>query len=630
MDCDEFVMALAKAPATSDSVQPETFTLHLQSCGSCAELSRGLLAEADDEHLGQTIGAYQIQSLIGKGGMGRVYLATHPEILSRVAIKVFSKDWKVHANLVSRFFAEARATNIIDHANIVTILDVGRLDDGRPYMVMEYLKGQPLSALVGTDALSDALLSRIMLDVLNALSAAHENKIIHRDLKPDNIFVSPEGRATLLDFGIAKLEPDVINDSAPAATATGLVLGTPQYMSPEQATGDPIDLRTDVYAMGIILYECFVGQRPFDGSSLYRLLDQHVNLKPIRPRELRPDLPLEVENVILRALEKRAEDRYQSAKEMHKALEACELSPESGAFLLTGELLLARPPHPHSAHTVDERPPKAVPPPSPENAENQKYRMGIWGTLGTVLAVSTALLIWWAPFSSDTSPNSTQKVALNTNTNSIQGMSGLADAGVSGTLPTKTLPLLPDASVAPAKDAAPKGYAKQPIRQTKSGIAPLRYLDGATRAAEKYRADAMLINIRLSGIDIYGRIDTSVPGHRMDFLFLSQELASQSTAGNCIIRVRIDNAGSTKIVRQHGKCDTLKPIRAPRCSLASIVGLARRKGVFPKNFAPTDAHLKMSVGRNSRPVWAFDSPGIGRVIPTCPWTTDLPKHYSVK
>jgi len=171
MDCDDFMLLLARPGPPSESL-----SAHLKTCDACRELSEDLKADdaaalaedVDDEMIGTEIGAYRVERLLGAGGMGRVYLALHPDIESRVAIKVFSKDWNAHPALVSRFFAEAKASNVIAHENIVNVLDVGRLGDGRPYMVMEHLLGQPLSALIRSAELTDAVIKRLMLDVLTS------------------------------------------------------------------------------------------------------------------------------------------------------------------------------------------------------------------------------------------------------------------------------------------------------------------------------------------------------------------------------------------------------------------------------------------------------------------------------
>lgn len=276
------------------------------------------LESASDPLLGQCVGSYRIARSVGQGGMGRVYLAVHPGIGSRVAVKVLSPECSMRPELVERFFAEARAVNVIRHENIVSVLDLARLPDGRPYIVMEYLDGAPLSRTLERGGLGVVDAVRLVCELLDALAEAHARGIVHRDLKPDNVFVTAGGRAKILDFGVAKLRPEVASISA--ETKTGALVGTPHYMSPEQARGRPVDARSDLYAVGLILFEALTGRRAFDADSLFDLLRLHVEQTAPSIRSLRPDLPLSLEAVVRRALEKEPEQRFQSAAELAAAL----------------------------------------------------------------------------------------------------------------------------------------------------------------------------------------------------------------------------------------------------------------------------------------------------------------------
>ncbi len=290
--------------------------------GHCPADGAPFAAVGEDLLLGTTIGVYRVARLLGIGGMGRVYKGVHPTIGSRVAIKVLSRECSDRRDLVERFFSEAKAVNLIRHESIVNVLDLAMLPDGRPYIIMEYLDGAPLSALVEAAVNARAPvplggLARLAAEVLDALGAAHGKGIVHRDLKPDNIYVTPAGRPKVLDFGIAKL-----TDSAPGTgTATGSLLGTPHYMAPEQAAGRPVDHRADLYAMGVILFECATGQKPFMADSLFDLLRKHVETPPQPPRQLRHDMPPELEMVILTALAKAPDQRFASAQAMSLALQ---------------------------------------------------------------------------------------------------------------------------------------------------------------------------------------------------------------------------------------------------------------------------------------------------------------------
>ncbi|HUH05690.1 MAG TPA: protein kinase [Kofleriaceae bacterium] len=295
--------------------------------GFCPEDGARLVVRSEDLLLGETLGKFRVARLLGVGGMGRVYRAVQPDIGSRVAIKVLSRECADKRDLVERFFAEARAVNLIRHENIVNVLDLATLPDGRPYIIMEYLDGAPLSAVMqARGPLPMGTMARLTGEVLDALAAAHAQTIVHRDLKPDNIFVTPQGRAKVLDFGIAKLRPEASGRSGP--TRTGSLLGTPHYMAPEQAMSRPVDARTDVYAMGVILYEGVTGAKPFVAESLFDLLRKQVEEMPRPARELRPDLPPAFDALITRAMAKDPGARHQSAHELAHALaEATQMLP---------------------------------------------------------------------------------------------------------------------------------------------------------------------------------------------------------------------------------------------------------------------------------------------------------------
>jgi serine/threonine-protein kinase len=298
--------------------------------GPCPADRHQLAPVGDDALLGTTVGAYRVARLLGVGGMGRVYKGVHPQIGSRVAIKVLSRECSERRDLVDRFFSEARAVNLIRHESIVNVLDLAHLPDGRPFIIMEYLDGQPLSSAIEAvphvGPLPLGSVARLVVEVLDALGAAHATGIVHRDLKPDNLFVAPSGRPKILDFGIAKLLPEL----GGTYTQTGSLLGTPHYMSPEQASGRPVDYRADIYAMGVILFECVTGTKPFHGDSLFDLLRKQVDAPPPPPSQLRPGMPPAYEQVILAALAKTPEQRWQSAQQMGQALQqaTAALPPE--------------------------------------------------------------------------------------------------------------------------------------------------------------------------------------------------------------------------------------------------------------------------------------------------------------
>jgi serine/threonine-protein kinase len=237
------------------------------------------LPQLDPLQPGATVGEYVVEEQIGEGGMGVIFAAKHPIIGKRVAIKVLNPDMAANAAIVQRFIQEARAVNQIGHRNIVDIFSFGRLADGRHYFVMEYLGGQPFSRRIGEPMTwQDAI--NIWLQMSSAIEAAHSHGIIHRDLKPDNIFIvpGPDGPfVKVLDFGIAKLLGE---GQSVQKTGTGVPMGTPLYMSPEQTKGESVDHRTDLYAVGCIFYETIVGLTPFHAPSYFEVMSKQLTEPP--------------------------------------------------------------------------------------------------------------------------------------------------------------------------------------------------------------------------------------------------------------------------------------------------------------------------------------------------------------
>jgi serine/threonine-protein kinase len=276
--------------------------------------------------IGQTIGNYLVTQKLGEGGMGAVYLGTHPQIGKKVAIKVLHQEFASNQDVTQRFFNEAKAVNDIGHPNIVDIVDFGIIQTGPStslvYFIMEYLPGQTLSQLLRAESsMPPERAFQIAMQVADALSASHKAGIVHRDLKPDNIILISRGRerdfVKLLDFGIAKLTGD---GSMSQRTRTGLVMGTPAYMSPEQCEGRAtVDYRTDIYALGIVLYEMLTGRVPFIGEGYGEILVQHLTQRPVPPSSYRM-LPPHIELVVLKALEKRQEMRYPNMDEFIRAM----------------------------------------------------------------------------------------------------------------------------------------------------------------------------------------------------------------------------------------------------------------------------------------------------------------------
>jgi serine/threonine-protein kinase len=282
--------------------------------------------------IGERYGNYQALSLLGEGGMGCVYLAEHPGIGRRVAIKVLKSELDHDPQLLTRFLNEARAANAIRHPNIIEVLDSGTTERGASYLVMELLEGESLSARIKRlSRLDERSAIEIAMQTASGLGAAHAKGIIHRDLKPDNLFIIPEEsdaareRVKILDFGIAKLHQQA-GDSL--KTRTGTLMGTPIYMSPEQCLGTKeVDHRSDVYSLGIILFEMLTGRTPFISEGFGELLSMHLHEKPPSLRQFAPQVTPEVEFAVLRMLAKKPEDRYQSMTDVRAALAAASGLP---------------------------------------------------------------------------------------------------------------------------------------------------------------------------------------------------------------------------------------------------------------------------------------------------------------
>ena len=273
--------------------------------------------------VGTVLGKYRILSELSSGGMGEVYRAQH-EILGRTAaVKLLRPEWSEDATLVARFVNEAKAASAIRHPGIIEVLDFGTTEDGRGYLVMEFLEGETLSArLAKRGKLSDHEAAAIGRGIASALAAAHAKGIVHRDLKPDNVFLVPDidmpsgERPKVLDFGIAKL-----GDTATRNTQTGVLIGTPTYMAPEQArAAAQIDHRADLYSLGCILYELVVGTPPFVGSGSGELIALHMFEEPVPPRTRVPSVSAAFESVILKLLAKEPDARFQSANAVVEAL----------------------------------------------------------------------------------------------------------------------------------------------------------------------------------------------------------------------------------------------------------------------------------------------------------------------
>ncbi len=266
----------------------------------------------------ERIGPYEIIRPIGQGGMGEVLLG-HDERLDRqAAIKVLPEKPDDNEQRRQRFLEEARSASAITHPNVCVIYDVGETDDGQPFIAMEYIEGNTLDELNSTGPLTTELTTEFAIQIADALQVAHEAGVVHRDIKPSNVIINPRGQAKVLDFGLAKR----VDESPEAAakrlveTHEGQVLGTPSYMSPEQVMGQPVDGRSDIFSLGVVMYEMITGHQPFTGRALGETLQRICNNTPDNMGKHNDQVPQGLERITLKCLQKDPAHRYQDAGEI--------------------------------------------------------------------------------------------------------------------------------------------------------------------------------------------------------------------------------------------------------------------------------------------------------------------------
>src|SRR5215213_5521793 len=329
---------VAEATAGNPALQGEVLSLLRAQSQASRFMERSAMkvaaqALAQDSHLtthqslvGLEIGNYTIESLLGSGGMGEVYLAREMKLNRRVALKILPRHFVADVERVTRFKREALALSALNHPNLVTIYEVGEAS-GLNFIAMELVEGQTLRPMMRNRLkLKDGL--SIAGQVAEALAAAHRQGIIHRDIKPDNIMVRPDGYVKLLDFGLAKLTEALEADAA--HTQAGAALGTLAYMSPEQASGETADQRTDIWSLGVVLYEMVTGRKPFDGGDRRVTVNAILSSEPDSASSFDPTLPAELDLILDKALEKDRDLRYQTAEDFRADLRRLLRSIESG------------------------------------------------------------------------------------------------------------------------------------------------------------------------------------------------------------------------------------------------------------------------------------------------------------
>jgi HEAT repeat protein/tRNA A-37 threonylcarbamoyl transferase component Bud32 len=362
----------------------------------------GAPEDVTDLPAGARVGSYKIVRLLGEGGMGFVYEALHEVLGRRTAIKLLRPELVANTSIVARFLQEAKAVNIIDHDHIVKVYDYGDGTDGTVYFVMEYLEGETLADLLARFRPAPLSLTlHVFIQIARALGAAHDKQIIHRDLKPANVFIVRRDddpfSVKLLDFGVAKLR----GDGSVALTRAGAIMGTPQYMAPEQMSAQPIDARADLFSLGVMLYRAVVGQIPFKGESLQEIAVALFSDTPPAPRQANPsgDIPPRLDKLIVRLISKEPSDRPANTTEVIAELE--RIKKDAGITDAAVRELVPEGPTQHGQ--VGSAPSVAASVGIGQHALGasggsppRKSRAVLFGALGGVVAVGAALGIVFA------------------------------------------------------------------------------------------------------------------------------------------------------------------------------------------------------------------------------------------
>jgi eukaryotic-like serine/threonine-protein kinase len=347
---------------------------------------------------------YRVERKLAEGGMGLVYLATHEALRKRVALKILGAAARGQREAVARFEREAIAAGNLKHPNIAEATDFGQLPDGAMYLVMEYVEGTTLRQLLTEQRrLSPPRALRILEQIGGALDAAHAHGVVHRDLKPENVIVSgPNDRVKVIDFGIAKMKSETFGAPTKGVTAVGTVVGTAEYMAPEQVMAQAVDARADQYALGVLAFELVTGQPPFKTEDIGRVMMMHVGAPVPSTRDSVPTLPPEVDAVTSRMLAKLPDERYASVAEAMKALSSALTAKPSvpSAPVVPLIPIVPPPPRPAAMPAFDTtlRSPRRDPLPAPSPATSRRGVViaivagAVLLVVGIVVAVAVFLL----------------------------------------------------------------------------------------------------------------------------------------------------------------------------------------------------------------------------------------------
>ena len=372
------------------------------------EAAAQLLADNPALTPGQRIGHYKILSLLGAGGMGEVYLAQDTKLGREIALKLLPAQFTTDGNRLRRFEQEARVASALNHPNICMILEVGETDDDRHYIAMEYVNGVTLRQHMTEPRLKPSEVLEVAVQVASGLGAAHEVGIVHRDIKPENIMMRRDGYVKVLDFGLAKLTEEPTTDVATPAgarvkTDTGVVMGTSSYMSPEQARGLAVDRRTDVWSLGVVIYEMVTGRPPFQGATTSDVIVSILEREPPPLAELSPEAPAELQRIISKALNKDLEQRYQTAKDLLIEVRSLKQQLE-----LEAKLEQSLQPDPRDRGVLTTSVPAPPPAPQPRWWANRF----IWLSAVVILVVGVAVRFYLSRLSPESSSRSSSESSL--------------------------------------------------------------------------------------------------------------------------------------------------------------------------------------------------------------------------